>query len=81
MNKLEHKLLMEASFFDRMYADVIKALFRPAAKKFFGKIAHDIDTDPEVAAAFQHIVDSKREYELWKREMEKRYPDLKGKLD
>lgn len=81
MNKLETKLLNEMSFFDRMYADVIRALFRPAAKKFFGKIAHDIDTDPEVAALFQHIVDSKREYELWKKEMEKRYPDLKGKLD
>ncbi len=81
MNKLEHKLLMEASFFDRMYADVIRALFRPAAKKFFDKIANDINTDPEVAAMFQHMVDSKREYDAWKKEMEKKYPDLKGKLD
>ena len=81
MNKIEHKLLKEASFFDRMYADVIKALFRPAAKKFFDKIANDIDTKPEVAKMFQDLVDAKKQYEDARKAFEKMSPEAKGKLD
>jgi hypothetical protein len=81
MNKLERKLLMEASFFDRMYADVIRALFRPAAKKFFEKIANDIDTKPEVAKMFQDLVDAKKKYKDAREAFEKMSPAAKGKLD
>lgn len=80
-NKLEKRLLAEASFYERMFADIVQALFRPAARKFFEKIAHDIDTDPETAARFQALVDAKKSWETWKKAMEKEYPHLKGKLD
>ncbi len=81
MNKLEKKLLKEMSFFDRMYADVIRALFRPAAKKFFDKIANDIDTKPEVAKMFQDLVDAKKKYKDARERFEKLTPAAKGKLD
>lgn len=81
MNKLEKKLLKEMSFFDRMYADVIQALFRPAAKKFFNKIANDIDTKPEVAKMFQDLIDAKKKYKDARERFEKMSPAAKGKLD
>lgn len=81
MNKLEKKLLKEMSFFDRMYADVIQALFRPAAKKFFNKIANDIDTKPEVAKIFQDLLDAKQRYKDAQEAFEKLHPSSKGKLD
>ena len=81
MNKLEKKLLKEMSFFDRMYADVIRALFRPAAKKFFDTIANDIDTKPEVAKMFQDLIDAKKKYKDARERFEKMTPAAKGKLD
>ena len=80
-NKLESRLLKEGSFYERMFADIIQALFRPAARKFFKQIAKDIDTDPKVASDFQSLIDAKKGWEKWKKTMEKEYPNLKGKLD
>lgn len=79
-NKLEHKILKEASFFERAFEDIVQALYRGKAKKLFKQVADDIDTDPETAAAFQQFIDSKKQYEKWKKEMETAYPNLKGKL-
>ena len=79
-NKLERKILKEASFFDRAFEAIVQTLYRGKAKKMFKQVADDIDTDPKMAAAFQQFVDSKKQYEKWKKEMETAYPDLKGKL-
>ena len=68
-NKLEHKILKEASFFERAFEDIVQALYRGKAKKLFKQVAKDIDDDPETAAAFQQFIDSKQQYEKWKKEI------------
>ncbi len=80
-NKLESRLLNEGSFYERIFADIIQALFRPAARKVFKQMAKDINTDPETAAKFQSIINAKKSWEEWKKVAEKEYPNLKGKLD
>jgi hypothetical protein len=81
MNKLENKLLKEASFYERMFNDIVQALFRPAARKFFQKISDDIDNDPKVAGMFQQLIDSKKDYERLRKEFEKMYPSSRNKIE
>jgi hypothetical protein len=81
MNKLENKLLKEASFYERMFADIVQALFLPAARKFFQKISDDIDNDPKVAGMFQQLIDSRKEYERLRKDFEKMYPAAKHKIE
>ena len=57
--------------------DFILFLFRPAARKFFQKIADDIDNDPRVAGMFKQLIDSRKEYERLRKEFEKKYPESK----
>jgi len=81
MNKLENKLLTETSFYERMFADIVQALFRPAARRFFQKISDDIDNDPRVAGMFQQLIDSRKEYDRLRKEFEKMYPSSKNKIE
>lgn len=63
-----------------MIHNTIKALLRPAARRFFGRIAKDIETDPETAAKFQAIADAKKSWEKWIEVAEKEYPHLSTTL-